>query len=111
MRRSRRLGGRPRGYVACCGWFNDSAKVLRTGFFHKLRKTASAFGRVAADSEKNGLLLQAIFVTLGFEFAHAKINKIFREVAYSAANAEAGQARFESAFAYEEGRDRAGPAC
>src|SRR5258707_4095849 len=101
MRRSRRLGGRPRGYVACCGWFNDSAKVLRTGFFHKLRKTASAFGRVAADSEKNGLLLQAIFVTLGFEFGHAKINQIFREVAYGTADAEPGKTGFEGAFANE----------
>lgn len=77
--RQMRSGG---GHVAGCGWFDDDAKVLPTCFFHKFRKTASAFGRVAADSEKNGLLLQAIFVTLGFEFGHAKINQIFREVAY-----------------------------
>ena len=32
------------GHVAGCGWFDDDAKVLRTGFFHKFRKTASAFG-------------------------------------------------------------------
>jgi hypothetical protein len=89
------------GHVAGGGWFDDDAKVLRTGFFHKFRKTASAFGRVAADSEKNGLLLHAIFVTLGFEFGRAKTNQLFRQVAYGTANAEPGKTGFEGAFANE----------
>ena len=87
------LASRAAGHVAGCGCFDDDAKVLPTCFFHKFRKTASVFGCVAADSEKNGLLLQAIFVTLGFKFGHGKIDQVFREVAYGAADAEPRQDR------------------
>jgi hypothetical protein len=48
------------------------------------------FGRVAADSEKNGLLLEAIFIALGFEFRHAEIDQVFREVADGSVDPETG---------------------